>query len=83
MNVTILIFKAMLMTLHFTLAILILIQSLDYSPYLFIWFKYNHMKANPEKCHLLLSSTQKEHCLVFGLTLDFALMSIFHSYVTR
>ena len=32
---------------------------------LFEWFKNNHMKANPEKCHLLLSSkSQREAFLV-------------------
>ena len=65
---------------------------------IFTWFKNNHMKANSAKCHLLLSSktpteslfggssincSKKKHRLVFRLTLNFALMSIFHSYVIR
>ena len=28
----------------------------SHSDKLFTWFKYNHMKANPEKCHLFLST---------------------------
>ena len=47
---------------------------------LFTWFDNNHMKANPEKSHLLLNS---KTCLEFRLILTLLLTSIFLLYVIK
>ena len=37
---------------------------------LFSWFEYNHMKANPGKCHILLSKKDPAEILIAGTNIE-------------
>ena len=65
---------------------------------LFQWFRNNHMKANADKCHLLVTGNyevsaninefeiencKKKNCYVYQLTLHFLLSITLHLFVKK
>ena len=69
----------MLMTLHLTLALMILMQSFQSTSInLLTWLKNNHIKTNPEKCHLLLSRKTPTEPLFVGLSIKTSTKEALH-----